>query len=331
MWNDIFAFIFSVQCTALILILIGAYALLWWSIDNFKSIVQIITSFLVPYFQPQEDLPLSEKFGTWAVITGSTDGIGREYAKQLANRGINIVLISRTKSKLIEVANEIESLYPVKTKYIVADFSNGKEIYDEIEQQLSGIPVGILVNNVGRMYDYPEELGKLSPELLWSLINVNMSSVTMMTRMLINDMKKRGKGAIVNISSGSELQPLPFAAVYGASKIYVKNFTLAIQHEFAPFGISVQLITPLYVRTKMNYYSTTVTNGNIFCPDVETYTRSAVASLGRTNETTGYWIHGLQYATFKLVPTWLRTIIGAKLNEKFRDEYFAQQQPQECK
>lgn len=66
MLNDIFAFIFSVQCTALIFVLIGAYALLWWSIDNFKSIVQIVTSFLVPYFQPQEDLPLSEKFGSWA-------------------------------------------------------------------------------------------------------------------------------------------------------------------------------------------------------------------------------------------------------------------------
>lgn len=66
MLNDIFAFIFSVQCTALIFILIGAYALLWWSIDNFKSIVQIVTSFLVPYFQPQEDLPLNEKFGSWA-------------------------------------------------------------------------------------------------------------------------------------------------------------------------------------------------------------------------------------------------------------------------
>lgn len=82
----------------------------------------------------------------------------------------------------------------------------------------------VAVNNVGRMYDYPEELGKLSPELLWSLINVNMSSVTMMTRMLINDMKKRGKGAIVNISSGSELQPLPFAAVYGASKVSGTSF-----------------------------------------------------------------------------------------------------------
>lgn len=67
-----------------------------------------------------------------------------------------------------------------------------------------------------------------------------------------------------------------------------------MQYELASYGITVQLITPLYVRTKMNNYSTTVSQGNILCPDVETYTRSAVSSLGRTNETTGYWIHGLQ-------------------------------------
>lgn len=80
------------------------------------------------------------------------------------------------------------------------------------------------VNNVGRMYDYPDELGKLTPDMLRSLININVSSVTLMTRMLINDMKKRGKGAIVNISSGSELQPLPYAAVYGACKVSVFQF-----------------------------------------------------------------------------------------------------------
>lgn len=146
-------------------------------------------------------------------------------------------------------------------------------------------------------------------------------------------------------------------------QIYVKNFTLAIQHEFAPYGISVQLVTPLFVRTKMNSYSTTVMNGSILFPDVETYTKSAVYSLGKTNETTGYWIHGIQvcithfvffllqnlhlncyyhhlnlvcffrtqYALVKLSPTWFRTIVGAKMNIKFRGEYFAQQQAQECK
>lgn len=69
------------------------------------------------------------------------------------------------------------------------------------------------------MYEYPEELGKIPEEMLWGMININIAAVTMMTRMLINDMKARGKGAIVNLSSGSSLQPLPLMAVYSASKV----------------------------------------------------------------------------------------------------------------
>lgn len=71
------------------------------------------------------------------------------------------------------------------------------------------------------MYDFPDELGKVSEQLLWNVININIGAVTMMTRMIINDMKSRGKGAIVNISSGSELQPLPYMAVYAASKVKI--------------------------------------------------------------------------------------------------------------
>lgn len=71
MLNQIIDFVLSIQFAAFILILIGIYALAWWCIDNFKSVVQIIRSFLVPYFQPQEDLPLSEKFGNWAGMASS--------------------------------------------------------------------------------------------------------------------------------------------------------------------------------------------------------------------------------------------------------------------
>lgn len=69
------------------------------------------------------------------------------------------------------------------------------------------------------MYDYPDEVGLVPQQLLWDIIHINISSVTMMTKMLINDMKKKKKGAIINISSGSEMQPLPYTAVYGASKV----------------------------------------------------------------------------------------------------------------
>ena len=66
MFEEIFSSVFSVEFLTVVLVLIGLYALLWWAIDNFKSLVQIATAVLRPLFQPQDDLPLKEKFGTWA-------------------------------------------------------------------------------------------------------------------------------------------------------------------------------------------------------------------------------------------------------------------------
>lgn len=78
------------------------------------------------------------------VITGATDGIGREYARGLARRRVNVILISRTESKLLALCTEIKLKYGVKAKYIVADFTQGTSIYHNIEKTLQDVPVGIL-------------------------------------------------------------------------------------------------------------------------------------------------------------------------------------------
>lgn len=120
----------------------------------------------------------------------------------------------------------------MKTKYIVVDFGSGKkEVYDEIRQQLQLLDIGILVNNVGRMYDFPDDLDNVSEELLWQIININVGAVTMMTRIIIPQMKINRRGKIVNISSGSECQPTPLMTVYSSSKNYVRNFTLGKNRE----------------------------------------------------------------------------------------------------
>lgn len=300
---------------------VGIYSLAIYLYDNFKSVISIVKSILEPYFQPNAQKSLIEKYGKWAVITGSTDGIGKEYAKELAKRGINVVLISRTEKKLIDVGKEIELEFKVKTKWIVADFAKGREVYEHIRKELESIPVGILVNNVGKMYDYPDELAKVPEDILWDLININVAACTMMCRMLIDQMKKNGKGAIVNISSGSELQPLPYMAVYSATKKYVKSLTLAMQEELNEYGITVQCVTPLFLVTKMNQYSKKVMNGGFLIPDVKSFTQSAVFTLGKTSETTGYWTHGLQYAISKIVPEWIRTKIGHRITTRLRTEY----------
>ncbi|XP_053673428.1 inactive hydroxysteroid dehydrogenase-like protein 1 [Anopheles nili] len=306
------------------LALIGVWALALWLADNLKSLAQICVALLAPYFAPAEHKTLSERYGKWAVITGSTDGIGKQYAFQLASRGLNVVLVSRSTDKLIAVAHEIESKYSVKTKWIAADFSYGREIYDHLRKELDTVPVGILVNNVGANVDYPDDLDHIPEDKLWQLININVGAVTMLTRAVLPGMKKRGQGAIVNISSGSELQPLPYMTVYAATKAYIHNFTLAMQHELEPFGITCQLVSPMFVTTKMNNFSTTIMEGGLFIPNAEMYAKFATFTLGKTKQTTGYWSHGFQYGFMKLAPEWIRTVIGGMMNKQFRKEYFDQ-------
>ncbi|XP_059618408.1 inactive hydroxysteroid dehydrogenase-like protein 1 [Phlebotomus argentipes] len=308
----------------ILLSIAGIWAIISWAYDNLRSLVLIVKAVLAPYFLPQENQTLAEKYGNWAVITGSTDGIGKQYARELASRGINVVLISRTEKKLVEVANEIEQDFHVKTKWIAADFSQGRDIYPRIEEELRGIPVGILVNNVGRMYDGPDSIGHVPEDLLWDMVNINCGAVTMMTRLLLSGMVERRKGAIVNISSGSELQPMPYMAVYGATKAYVRNFTLAIRNELAPYGITVQLVSPMFVVTKMNQYSERLMTSNIMIPDVKMYTRSMIFTLGKSDQTTGYWSHAVQYAFMKMVPEWVRLMIATRMNSGLSADYYAQ-------
>ncbi|XP_017056566.1 hydroxysteroid dehydrogenase-like protein 1 isoform X1 [Drosophila ficusphila] len=306
--------------------IVGSLTIVAYLYDNLKSLVSIIKAVLEPYFQPQLPKTLVEKFGQWAVVTGATDGIGKEYARELARQGLNLVLISRTKEKLIAVTNEIESQYKVKTKWIAVDFAKGREVYDQIEKELAGIDVGILVNNVGMMYEHPETLDLVSEDLLWNLLTVNMGSVTMLTRKILPQMIGRRKGAIVNLGSSSELQPLPNMTVYAASKKFITYFSKALELELAEHNIHVQLVMPNFVVTKMNAYSDRVMQGGLFFPNAYTFSRFAVFTLGKTSETNGFWTHGIQYALMKLAPLPIRTYLGHRLFKRLRIEALEQKQ-----
>ena len=177
------------------------------------------------------------------------------------------------------------------------------------------------MNNVGKMYDCPDDVHNIPEDTLWDIININVGACTILTRMLVPGMIQRKKGAIVNISSGSELQPTPYMSTYGATKAFIRNFTLAIQEELEPFGITVQLVSPMFLVTKMNAFSDKVMSGGLLVPSVESYTRSALFTLGKTNRTNGWWSHAVQYAVFKVVPERLRIKAGAVMNRGFRTEY----------
>ncbi|XP_037927431.1 hydroxysteroid dehydrogenase-like protein 1 [Teleopsis dalmanni] len=310
------------DCLANFLLFIGVYAFGCYLYDNLKSPYIIIRDYVNQKFFGEKQKRLVERFGEWAVITGSTDGIGKYYARELAREGFNVVLISRTKSKLEAVASEIEKKFKVQVKIIVADFSHGAEIYKSIEETLDDIPIGLLVNNVGLSTPNPGSMCSFSAEELWSVINVNIGAVTELSRYFLLRMQKSGiKGAIVNISSGLELSPLPYGAIYAASKAYNRSLTLALQYEASHYGIHVQLVSPHFVVTKINSYSRVIMRGGLFIPDPEKYARWAVSTIGSVELTSGYFWHGIQCAIGKLFPSNLRTYIIKSFAPKIVDHF----------
>lgn len=286
----------------------------------FNAVITLVKGIKAHFMS--EIVPLSIKFGSWAVITGSTDGIGKAYALELAKRGINIVLISRNEKKLEAVAEEIRHKHLVPVKTITADFSKGPEVFEKIKLQLQDIPVGILVNNVGKQYKYPMCVGEVEEKELWDILNINIGATTMMTRMVLPQMVQRKKGAIVNVSSGSELQPLPLMTVYAASKTFIQSFSNALRFEYRKSGITVQHLSPMFVNTKMNDFSFRLRETRIFVPDAQTYAKNAVNLLGVSDNSTGYWAHGVQYFITTLSPIWFRTYIGGFMNQIFRNDYY---------
>ncbi|NXB52834.1 HSDL1 protein, partial [Leucopsar rothschildi] len=231
-------------------------------------------------------------------LVGSTDGIGKAYAEQLAKRGVNIILVSRNKEKLEAVSRSISETYKVETDFIVVDFSKGRELYPAIKEALKDREIGILVNNVGMFYAHTDYFTNLSEDMLWDLIHVNIASATMMTHIVLPGMVKRKKGAIVNLSSGFCCQPAPLLTVYGASKSYLDYFSRSLHYEYASKGIFIQSLIPFVTSTNMVAFSSSVSKRSILVPTAEEYASHAVSTLGLSIRTTGYWKHAIQVMEF---------------------------------
>ncbi|KAJ8958902.1 hypothetical protein NQ318_019670 [Aromia moschata] len=284
------------------MVLIGILTLFFFLFDALWSLLQVCRAVLAPLFIPNEETSLTKKYGPWALITGSTDGIGRAYAFELAKRGLSIVLVSRNEEKLKKTAREIEMKFSVKTKTIAADFSQGSEAIEIVKKEVGKLPIDILVNNVGKNYEYPMYLTEVPEKDLVDIVNINVLTVTLMCRCFIDDMKKRGRGAIVNS--------------------YIKSFTAALRFEYRRYGVTVQHLAPMFVDTKMNAFSKRLQRSKFYIPNAEEYARYAVATLGKLDESTGYWTHGIQCFFISMVPVWIRTYIGAHMNLTLRKDYF---------
>jgi uncharacterized protein len=187
-----------------------------------------------------------------ALITGASAGIGREFARLLASRAKALVLIARREERLQELSAELKRINPQLGIYLRTVYLNQRDQIAALSPWLkeNHLLVDLLINNAGL-----GDMGTFAtsdPPRIQEMLDVNISALTQMTRLLLPEMIAKKHGGILNVSSSAGFIPIPGFAVYAATKAYVNSFSEALRGEVSGQGISVCSLCPGPVHTEFS-------------------------------------------------------------------------------
>jgi uncharacterized protein len=180
---------------------------------------------------------------TTALVTGASGGIGKAFAEELARRKNNLILVARSRDKLNQLATDLQAKYGINVSVIVKDLTQLNatgEVFEEVTNL--GLTVDLLINNAG-FGDYTD-FAESDRERQIQMIQLNILALVDLTHRFLMPMRQKGSGSIINVASIAAFQPMPYLAVYAASKAFVLNFSEALWAETRKYGVKVLCISP---------------------------------------------------------------------------------------
>ncbi len=183
----------------------------------------------------------------YALVTGASRGLGRCFARTLAARKQNLVLVARSGEKLEALARELRTAHGIQVETIPFDLAQlgaGQQLADELTRR--GLQIDLLVNNAG--FGDQGRFLQLSLERQLEAIILQNCTVVEITHRLLPAMIERKQGGIITVSSMAGFQPIPFASVYSATKAFLTTFSLALEAEVKRFGVRVVTVCPGRLR-----------------------------------------------------------------------------------
>jgi uncharacterized protein len=189
-----------------------------------------------------------------ALVTGASSGIGEAFARALARRRTDLVLVARREGRLQALAGELGERYGIDVEVLAADLTDGGGL-DQVVARVASAerPVDLLVNNAG--FGTSGRLVDIEPERLDAEVRLNAGAVVALTRAALPGMIDRQGGGIVNVSSVVGFSAMPKLATYAATKAFVTSFTEAVAEEARPHGVRVQALCPGLTRTEFQQVS----------------------------------------------------------------------------
>ena len=188
-------------------------------------------------------MDLSDFRGHWALVTGASSGIGREFAIQLAAAGLNLVLVARRQEALEELSRRLGDAYGTRSIVVAQDLADhhaANRVHVAFSQE--GVRIRLLCNNAGIGHWGRFEDG--SSELYQKLVQVNMGAMVALCPEFLEDLASFPSSVVINVSSGAAYQPVPFMAAYAASKAFVQSFSQALHEEWRDRGVLVKTLVP---------------------------------------------------------------------------------------
>ncbi len=189
-----------------------------------------------------------QKYGPWALITGASSGIGAEFARHLAAKGLNVVIAARRKERLDTLARDIKQKYGVKTRTIAVDLT-APDYLTRIQAETKDLEIGLLVNNAGA--GVPGAFLKQSLQSRTKVVHLNVTAPMQLAYHFGQQMAQRGHGGILLVSSISGYMGTPYMSNYAATKAYLLTLGEGLNVELKPHGIDVTVLVPGATRTEM--------------------------------------------------------------------------------
>lgn len=177
------------------------------------------------------------------LITGASSGIGAAFARKLAKRGRNVLLVARSEDKLIALCNEIGRASGIRAQYVAMDLTEPdapRRLFEETKKR--GLLIDTLINNAG--FGSMGDFEQLEREEELEMIDLNVKSLVDLTYMFLGPMRERHQGTIINVASTAAFQAVPFMATYAATKAFVLSFSQALWEENRPHGVHVLALCP---------------------------------------------------------------------------------------
>lgn len=182
-----------------------------------------------------------ERFGPWALVTGASSGIGAEFARQLAAKGLNLVLVARRHAALEDLGTELKAAYGIQTRAVKTDLS-GSDYLERIEEATAGLDIGTVISNAGAAL--PGAFLSSDLKAMCGGIDLNVTAHLGLAHHFGRRLVKRGQDGILLMSASAGLQGVPYLANGAAAKAYVLALGEGLNAEFKDAGLNMTVLIP---------------------------------------------------------------------------------------